>query len=939
MEKKRRNKLSVFLPYVLLAVTITAILFTVYAVKGIYPFGDGSIAYADFAQSYVPQFYHYWDVLHGLKSPFFDWYSGTGVSTISMDFFSPFNLFFLFIPRDFVFDSMSLFFLVKVIASAGAFYFFVNKLFNKIDIGYKFGFSVLYALSGYVLQYYTNIKWLDVVAVFPLLMLSFYYLMKKEKILPYTICFAVIMLCSFYLSVQIAIFMLSTGSLYILLMVKSDQRKYKAFHLAIGTALGIGLSMFKSLPSFLTLMGSSRGGGVAANGYVGIINVVFKENLSGNDINKWFMLIGLELAVVVCTALIVRFFKHKRATIFFVSEVLVVCLPIIFEGINKLWHLGSYVGFPMRAGFLIAFVFLTGACYCLDFERGLREEYNLLSNSIVIQENEDANVNEQTNETIKDFVTKVKNKIVVCFNKFRNNTVVSVVMGVISIVLTALTVPVLLENSELIKRYGCFFLNTKDCIIPLRYFMVVALVVVATILIVCMKKLWFKSLCIVLAIIIPLSINTYAFVGADMYVYSEQKPQFLDDTEMLNDLLPQEDTVLNRVKVQDNSLNTNYPFIIERGSMSNWTHNISANTLTAVKSMGYSGAFTRMLDTGGTLLTDAVLGMKNTISKKKLPSSLYTQQENISGFNYYKNNYILPTCIVADNSINKIEANQSEIAKVNNAIYHSLSNDTENIMEPLSTTAKLGCFYNSAINNGAISFNIKITGNKAIYFKSLKKGISVSVNGKSVEIPSYTKESNIKYTADFNNNLINLGTFTTDVINVTVTGLKNAKESDVFLYAFALDKLEALCNQYNNNNYQAEADKRSLKVTVQANSDNKVLFIPVCYDKGWSATVNGKAVQVEKSLNNGFMSVPLENGTNEVKLTYFPALMEIGIVITIISLAVVLGYVWLVRRNKSVKPPKVVAIIAKTMLYIIWLASLAVIYIVPIVYQLFFAKV
>ena len=170
---KKKAVLSIA-PYMLLFLTATAILFTVYAIKGIYPFGDNTITYADFAQSYVPQFYHYWDVLHGLKAPFFDWYSGMGVSMVSTDMLSPFNIFLLFIPREAILDSMSFFLALKVTAAAMTMYLFINRVFGKINIGYKLGFAMLYSMSGYVLQYYSNIKWLDIVAVFPLLMLCFY---------------------------------------------------------------------------------------------------------------------------------------------------------------------------------------------------------------------------------------------------------------------------------------------------------------------------------------------------------------------------------------------------------------------------------------------------------------------------------------------------------------------------------------------------------------------------------------------------------------------------------------------------------------------------------------------------------------------------------------------------------------------------------------------
>ena len=75
-------------------------LFIIYFLKGIYPFGSRSIAYYDMPQSFVPLYYRTYDVLHGEKSLFWDWYSGLGVSVVDAlgsFILSPFNLFFFFV--------------------------------------------------------------------------------------------------------------------------------------------------------------------------------------------------------------------------------------------------------------------------------------------------------------------------------------------------------------------------------------------------------------------------------------------------------------------------------------------------------------------------------------------------------------------------------------------------------------------------------------------------------------------------------------------------------------------------------------------------------------------------------------------------------------------------------------------------------------------------
>lgn len=482
-------------PYMLLLLIATAILFTVYAIKGIYPFGDNTITYADFAQSYVPQFYHYWDVLHGLKAPFFDWYSGMGVSMVSTDMLSPFNIFLLFIPREAILDSMSFFLALKVTAAAMTMYLFINRVFGKINIGYKLGFAMLYSMSGYVLQYYSNIKWLDIVAVFPLLMLGFYYLMKKQKILLFSLSLAVIMLENFYISVQVIIFLLLTGGLYVLVMVGKESKKYAAFSLAVGTAAGIGLSMFKTLPTFLTLISSSRGEGNASRDYLSIIDVAFKEKLTTNDMNKWFMFMGLELAVLLCVVLIARFIKHKKATAFFVGEMLILCIPIFFEGVNRLWHTGSYAGFPMRSAFTISFLFITGACYCISFESGFKKrlpvqtERTSVPKSEVITDaqslSEDVPIKPKKTAKLRDFV-----------NRLRNSLAVSVILGVVALAGVCCTIPWLLEASKLIKRYGSYFLDTENFIIPKLYIMSAAVVTAAFAVILFIGKARVKGICV-----------------------------------------------------------------------------------------------------------------------------------------------------------------------------------------------------------------------------------------------------------------------------------------------------------------------------------------------------------------------------------------------------------------------------------------------------------
>lgn len=919
MKKRLKATLPLLAPYILLFAITTGILFTVYYVKGIFPFGDKSIAYADIGQMYVPLLYHTWDVLHGLANPFLDWYAGTGINMISTDIFSPFNIFFLFVPRDGILESMSFFLAFKVFVASVTCHIFIDKVFNNIGSGYKVAFSTLFAMSGYVLQYYTNIKWLEVTAVFPLLMLGLYYLMKEEKIILYTVCVTLTMVISFYLSVQVMIFVLLTSGLYIALMVEKSQRKNRSFYLALSTIIGMGMSMFKSLTIFMLIMGSSRGEGNADRGYIKIIDVTLKglEELTGNDINKWFMLLGLELGAILFVILIARFIKHKRATLFFIGELLIVGLPIIFEGTNRLLHMGSYVGFPMRSAFTMSFVIIAGACYCLSFEKSHR--LHRLSRA---NEAED---------------TKEKSKLLVKLTQIHSSFYTALILGVLGITAVLLSTPLMLESSKLIRRYGCFFLNTKELAIPENYIKVAIITIIGLLFILAIKSTRIKSFCIVVAIIIPLSINTYSFIGADKYVYAEQYPDFIAETEMLNDSLPKEENPLNRIKTADNSLNANYPLILQRGSISSWNGYATNEAIKSLKSMGYSSAFTRMLDTGGTLLTDAVMGIKNTLTTTILPQEAYTLTSTIDGYNYYTNKFTLPSCVIADRSIAEIDTNSTAIKQVNNDIYHSLTDDTENIMDIITINNNNGCSYKSFSKDGVLNYNVKVTGEKMLYFKSYSRNLTIYVDDKELVVLSYMNTKNITYPAQFNNNLVSLGVFKNQMVNVKVVSNSANSASSNYLYSFDMGKLKTLCDKYNSQAYTAKIDSNKLNVTVNTAENGKLLFVPICYDKGWSATVNGKPVEIKPAINSGFMAIPLEKGANEISLKFIPNLMPVGIVISLVFVAIFIAYIQIRKHSKNTEPPKFLAILAQTVFYLVWLGVIAGVYIVPMVYELFIA--
>ena len=101
--------------------------------------------------------------------------------------------------------------------------------------------------------------------------------------------------------------------------------------------------------------------------------------------------------------------------------------------------------------------------------------------------------------------------------------------------------------------------------------------------------------------------------------------------------------------------------------------------------------------------------------------------------------------------------------------------------------------------------------------------------------------------------------------------------------------------------------KNSFTATVERDRANLVFF-SIPYDEGWSATVNGKAVPIEK-VNVGFMAVPVEAGTSEIVFTYKTPGLGMGTVISVSALGVLIVYlavcfVWRKKHSARLSYPE-----------------------------------
>ncbi len=87
-------------------------------------------------------------------------------------------------------------------------------------------------------------------------------------------------------------------------------------------------------------------------------------------------------------------------------------------------------------------------------------------------------------------------------------------------------------------------------------------------------------------------------------------------------------------------------------------------------------------------------------------------------------------------------------------------------------------------------------------------------------------------------------------------------------------------------------------------SKTSLVFFSIPYDEGWTATVNGKAVPIEK-VNVGFMAVEVGEGDSEIRFEYKTPGLALGVIVSIGAASVLLIYIaiWLFISRKKANVP------------------------------------
>ena len=249
-EPRHRNVLYLSLSFLLPVI----IMGTVFAVKGVYPFGNRQILVVDFWHQYFPLLSDFWHKLRSGESLLWSW-------TTSDDYFghmayylsSPLNLLITLFPHSWLREVVTSLLLVKI-GCAGLFMgMYLKYTFKRCDYSTPV-FAMLYALCGFTLGYYWNIIWFDTVALLPLVALGVQSIIDKDKYRLYIISLALSVFASFLLGIFTCAFSVIVFFSYTL--IKRTNKKVlikKLLWVALYSVIALGLTAVLMIPTYSAL--------------------------------------------------------------------------------------------------------------------------------------------------------------------------------------------------------------------------------------------------------------------------------------------------------------------------------------------------------------------------------------------------------------------------------------------------------------------------------------------------------------------------------------------------------------------------------------------------------------------------------------------------------------------------------------------------------------
>lgn len=839
-----------------------------YAMRGVYPFGNGTILGGDLGTQYIDLFKYYKETIlydhTAFTYSFEKSLGGEMLSTWGYYLMSPFNLILLFFP-DYLFPvAMWILVVLKVSSSSLAFGYVLQKKFNQSNLATVF-FSFSYSLMSFVTAYMSNILWLDGLIWLPLIVYGIEMLVIQRKPFMYIMSLAILLVSNYYIGYMVCIF-----SVLYFLYVKYTQehfgesKKGKLFfrdglRFVGSSILAALLGAFSLIPTFYTLLA----------GKLDSVNPSFPMFWVHNPLD-------FVSRLLMGTFNFIPSLQYDYPNIFVGT---VVSLGFFSFFFNKNIKRKEKIGVAALSIFLLLSMslgFLDLAWHAFALPNGLPHRYAFLFSFVMCYFG------------YQSFVSKDK----YTFMELKWFLGMYTTFAIYTLLFA--------DNLNLIGK-TCVVVSIILCFILMLFYTLI--------------KDHKDSKLLLLFVIFELMFNTainLLYLGYfDNSVYKDVDTQMGEVTEWFNEN-ENHSNFYRLEKTFNRSRNDSFSFNY-RG-IQNFNSNIEQSSARLFFDLGTYADGVNIDYYGGTLITDSFFGLDYYVELKE-ESSLYTEPYWITlnprsdihaypkvaeteNFNIYKNPYALSIGFGVNNEFLSKEYRKKKYLDLNNSLISAIANENVNAF----TKEKI-YYYDE---NGEITDSeYHVTEESELTFDLGKENDGLHY----LYLPTYgTSKSRTSWSLLSQTTLT--GSEASDPTATKVLNVNGAKEytlkfekddiiSDLQPYIYTLNEFalsDAIGKIKGNEFIVGSYTNSSIIGHTESTFDRETLMFTIPYSKDWKVRVDGKLVETKKAYDV-FLAIDLGTGKHEVELTYDPPYLDFGFVVSGISMVSLT--IWYILHRKK----------------------------------------
>lgn len=880
------EKLKKIIPLIVPPLGVLAVMLIVFKASGMYPFGEGSVSWCDMNQQVVPLLMDLKDVLDGKSSLFLNLNNAGGMNFYGVFFFflaSPFSFLVKFVDKGDMFTFVNILVILKLMTAAftSAVYFRVCR--KELDPGFAAALSLIYAFCGYGMLFYQNLIWLDMMYLFPLLMISLDVLVHKSNNIPYIIMVTLMMAVNYYISYMTVIFIILFIAVYVFRYARCENTPSVCVRFVSGSFIAALLSAVVWLPCFMQFLSSGRGESVAntiANSdfitsYKTVLPLLFCSGFI-------FMLVGFH-------ALSGK--KRSRRTGMYLIMFALLLVPFFIEPVNLMWHTGNYMSFPARYGFITIFI---GILCCAEFLEGQGGTLRKASSTEM-------------------FVGYAGTVFLLGLYFIFSRKFIS-------------------ESFDDLSHYTLTLWGDDSSFEGNAQLFAVSVIVFGALYFI-FRRGYIGKRFFVIALCLAIAVESAGNVKIYMTSAASRNPNKTQSIREITDLADKIDgDGFYRVATDGKIMDYNMVGALGYPSLSHYTSLTDREFMFTQKKLGYTTVWMEVGSCGGTEFTDALYSVGYRIVKGSDKNAVYSNGK----YSIVKLPYSIGLGMITDADISGAQEIPDGLtrAQVQEYVFEKLfPGEGELISEYEYSEDSTGIKNVNGryiVGSGAkVKYRFYVKGRQSIYadcFDRLSNDLkeeyfesfSITVNGISVT-------GNYPTTTD--NGVIKLGEFENQQVEVTFSCKKAVSCYSFGVFGLDLDKLENTVEWVQSAGFTSDGGKLRANCTV---SGNKTCVLSIPYEEGFSIRVNGEKVEYSKAVSD-FISFELSDGENEIEISFAPEGFYAGLALSIVGAAVFALYI--IFRKKIVLSKKTQGVVQSVVLFAV-ITVMGVIYILPVILNL-----